>query len=117
MPVLQTPFLVEPPLLAAGAAQDLPPGGRKLVFAPGGETVLLLNVEGEFYAMENSCPHAGASMASGSCDRHVLTCPAHGLKFDIRNGRCTASPQLLIPLYEVLELEGQLWLKRPSAEN
>lgn len=112
--MLPTPFLAESPLLAAGAVQDLPPGARKLVFAPGGETVLLLNVEGEFYAMENSCPHAGASMASGSCEQHVLSCPAHGLKFDIRNGQCTASPQLLIPLYEVLELEGQLWLKRPA---
>lgn len=100
-------------MLAAGAVLDLPPGGRKLVFAPGGETILLLNVEGEFYAMENSCPHAGASMASGSCDAHVLTCPAHGLKFDIRSGECTASPQLTIPLYDVLVREGQIWLKSP----
>ena len=114
MPVLQTNLLSDSSLLAAGAVQDLPPGGRKLVFAPGGETILLLNVEGEFYAMENSCPHAGASLASGPCEDHVLTCPAHGLKFNIKNGQCTASPQMMIPLYEVLEREGQLWLKRPD---
>jgi 3-phenylpropionate/trans-cinnamate dioxygenase ferredoxin subunit len=101
-------------LIAAGPAKDLPPGGRKLVFVPGGETVLLLNVEGEFYALENSCPHAGASMASGPCQGHEIACPAHGLKFDIRHGQCTASPRLLIPLYEVLILEDRLWLRPPQ---
>lgn len=112
--MLQTTRSPDSLLLAAGPVQDLPLGGRKLVFAPGGETILLLNVEGEFYAMENSCPHAGASMASGSCESHVLTCPAHGLKFNVKNGQCTASPQMMIPLYEVLIREGQLWLKPPE---
>ncbi|MEX8195419.1 Rieske (2Fe-2S) protein [Comamonas guangdongensis] len=101
-------------LIAAGPAEDLPPGSRKLVFVPGGETVLLLNVEGEFYALENSCPHAGASIASGPCQAHEIACPAHGLKFNIKSGQCTASPRLLIPLYEVLILEEQLWLRPPQ---
>ncbi len=107
--------MAEAALLAAGAVQDLPPGGRKLVFVPGGETVLVLNVEGEFYALENSCPHAGASLASGACEGRVIACPAHGLKFNIQTGQCTASPTLLIPLYEVLILEGQLWLRPPQS--
>lgn len=106
--MLSTPSLADTALLAVGAVQDLLPGTRKLVFAPDGETVLLLNVEDELYAMENSCPDAGASIACGSCDQHVLSCPAHGLKFDIRNSQCTASPQLQIKLYEVLVLEGQI---------
>ena len=115
--MLPTASLVNTNLLAAGASQDLPPGARKLVFTPDGETVLLLNVEGELYAMENSCPHAGASMASGSCEGHVLSCPAHGLKFDVRNGQCTASPQMQIQLYEVFVLEGQIWLRKPGASD
>jgi 3-phenylpropionate/trans-cinnamate dioxygenase ferredoxin subunit len=53
-------------------------------------------------------------MAGGNCDAHVLSCPAHGLKFDIRSGKCTASPQMAIPLYEVLVREGLLWLKPPD---
>lgn len=115
--MLPNPSLADTAMLAAGAVQDLAPGGRKLVFAPDGETVLLLNIEGELYAMENGCPHAGASMASGSCEGHVLSCPAHGLKFDVRNGQCTASPQMQIQLYEVLVLEGQIWLKKPGASD
>ena len=109
--MLQTATGVDRTLIAAGAARDLPPGARKLVFRPDGQSILLLNVEGEFYAMDNSCPHAGASMASGSCEGQAISCPAHGLKFDIRSGRCTASPGLLIPVYETLILEGELWLR------
>ena len=102
--------------IAAGAAQDLPPGGRKLVFVPGREAVLLLNVEGAFFALENSCPHAGASMASGSCEGQVLSCPAHGLKFHLATGRCTASPQLHIPVYAVVQQGDRLWLQPPGTQ-
>ena len=102
------------PWIDAGPAKNVPPGGRKLVFIPGGETVLLLNVEGLFYALENSCPHAGASMASGPCQGHEITCPAHGLKFNVTNGRCTASPSLQIPMYAVREQDGHVWLGRET---
>lgn len=97
--------------IAAGPASAVPPGGRKLVFVPGQEAVLVLHVEGQFFALENSCPHAGASMASGSCQGHVLSCPAHGLKFNIQSGACTASPQMRIPTYEVRVQDAQLWLR------
>lgn len=104
----------EADLIAAGNAKALPPGGRKLVFVPGFESLLLLNVEGHFYAIENSCPHAGASVASGTCEHHAISCPAHGLKFDIRTGQCTASPQIRIPVYTVLEQDGQLWIRHKT---
>ncbi|WP_137918515.1 Rieske 2Fe-2S domain-containing protein [Hydrogenophaga sp. 2FB] len=101
----------EPSLIAAGALQDLPPGSRKLVFRPGQESIVVLNVNGQFFALENSCPHAGASIASGACQGHVLSCPAHGLKFNIQNGQCTASPDLRIPIYDVVVQDESLWLR------
>lgn len=104
-------------LVCAGAADDLPPGGRKLVFVPGGATVLVLNVGGQFHALENSCPHAGASIASGPCHGHVLSCPAHGLQFNIRTGQCTASPTLRIPTYGVVIADAQLWLRPPRPDH
>lgn len=97
-------------LIPAGAASDLPPGKRKLVFRPDADAVLLMNVEGKFYALENSCPHAGASIASGPCEGHQLTCPAHGLKFNITNGECVASPGMRVKTYAVQVMNGQLLL-------
>ena len=104
----------EPPLIAAGAVADLPAGARRLVFVPGFEAVVVLNVDGDFLALENSCPHAGASMASGACSGYELTCPAHGLKFNVRNGQCTASPKMRVPTHAVAIRYGQLWLEQPA---
>ncbi|MFS4553169.1 Rieske (2Fe-2S) protein [Comamonas resistens] len=82
--------MTDVPTLFAGAAADLLVGGRKLVFMPNSETILMFNVEGQLYALENSHPHTAASLATSSCVDHVIP-PVHGLKFDIRNGWCTAS--------------------------
>ena len=93
-----------------GLAADLPPGARQLVFVPGAESVVVLNVAGRFHALDNSCPHAGAAIAGGSCDGHTLQCPAHGLRFHLHNGQCTASPEMAIPVHAVVEQGGVLWL-------
>ncbi|AEI81653.1 hypothetical protein CNE_BB1p02290 (plasmid) [Cupriavidus necator N-1] len=45
---------------------------------------------------------------------HMISCPAHGLRFDIRNGQCTASPSLRIRTYEVVMEDKQLWLRPPG---
>ena len=69
----------------AGPVDELPPGGRKLAFA-GGRSIVLFNIEGTVHAIENSCPHNGASLASGQLDGRILRCPAHGLRFDVTTG-------------------------------
>jgi len=51
-----------------------------------GKEIVLFNVDGEMYAIDDSCPHAGASLFNGKLDGYLLTCPAHGLSFDIRSG-------------------------------
>jgi len=61
---------------------ELPPGQRKLVFVDG-QSVVLFNIDGTIHAIDNSCPHNGASLASGKLEGSVLQCPAHGLRFDL----------------------------------
>ena len=53
--------------------------------------VLVALVEGEPYAIEDSCNHAGASLADGSRDGDCVLCPMHGYVFSLRSG------ELLIP--------------------
>lgn len=100
--------------ILVGPPESLAPGARKLVFLQGGPSAIVFNVGGQFFAMENSCPHAGASMAGGPCVEHIISCPSHGLRFDIRNGQCTASASLRIPTYEVVMEDKQLWLRVPE---
>lgn len=68
-----------------------PPGGRSLFYHEKG-IVLLFDVEGSLYAIDDRCPHAGASLCSGRLDGRWLQCPAHGLKFDLVSG-CAAGIQ------------------------
>jgi 3-phenylpropionate/trans-cinnamate dioxygenase ferredoxin subunit len=63
----------------------LRPGARRLVEIEG-FSIILFNIGGSFYAIEDSCPHHGASMARGRLEGCTLECPAHGLKFDLRTG-------------------------------
>src|SRR5215470_12326137 len=71
--------------ISVGSVDELPPGGRRLAFA-GGRSIVLFNIEGTVHAIENSCPHNGASLASGKLDGRILQCPAHGLRFDLVTG-------------------------------
>lgn len=71
-------FSVDPARLPA-------PGGRSLLYLEG-RGVLLFNLEGELHAIDDSCPHAGASLFSGKLNGRQLQCPAHGLRFDLADG-------------------------------
>jgi 3-phenylpropionate/trans-cinnamate dioxygenase ferredoxin component len=78
------------------APGDLPDAGaRKLKFVDG-RSVVLFNVEGVIHAIDNSCPHNGASLANGRLDGHILQCPAHGLRFDLRSGCVVGAPGMCL---------------------
>lgn len=65
---------------------DLPPGTMKgLSHAP--YDVLVANVGGEFFAIEDACPHSGQSLCRGKLDGTTVTCRGHGWALDVRNGR------------------------------
>ncbi|MDN8618575.1 Rieske (2Fe-2S) protein [Variovorax ginsengisoli] len=65
--------------------QDLAAGGR--CFARhGGHEIALFRIQGAVYAIADSCPHAGASLASGELEGATIRCPAHGLRFDLVTG-------------------------------
>ena len=63
------------------------PKNEMRVFKVGGREILIVNVEGEFYAFENRCPHMGYSLYFGSLEGKVLTCGFHYAKFDVRSGK------------------------------
>lgn len=48
--------------------------------------VLLINVNGNFYAYDNRCPHMGYPLFFGRLEGHVLTCGFHYAKFDVGSG-------------------------------
>lgn len=82
-------------------------GARKLAFIDG-RSVVLFNIEGVIHAIDNSCPHNGASLANGRLDGHVLQCPAHGLRFDLVTGCVVGAPGLCVTKLPVETIDGEL---------
>jgi nitrite reductase/ring-hydroxylating ferredoxin subunit len=62
------------------------PDGRGLCVRVDGIDVGLFRVDGEIYAMENTCPHAGDPLSEGDLEGAVVVCAAHGWDFDVRTG-------------------------------
>ena len=91
--------------LDAGRVEDLPHGSCKTIGLPEGRELALYNVNGEFYATENLCPHQGARLADGILCEHVIECGLHGWQFDVRSGECLTVTEKL-SIYEVVVADG-----------
>ena len=57
-----------------------------------GVDVLLCRVDGEYYAVVDHCSHATQKLSAGRLRGFEVTCPLHGARFDVRDGRCLAAP-------------------------
>lgn len=65
---------------------------RGFLVTVAGTPLALFLLEGRVYAIDDRCPHAGASLASGElCDGEVV-CPRHGAMFDVRSGEAVGPP-------------------------
>jgi nitrite reductase/ring-hydroxylating ferredoxin subunit len=111
------------------AASEIQPGAKKLVTVKGRE-IGIFNVDGEFFALANRCPHAGGPMCEGriaplvrsngpgnyqlSRKGEFLRCPWHGWEFDIRTGQSWCDPDnLKIRQFKVAVEAGEELVKGP----
>ena len=67
-------------------AGEIAPGEGTLVEA-GGKKIALFNVDGTFYAIDNTCLHRGGPVGQGDLEGVVVTCPWHGFQYDVTTGR------------------------------
>ncbi|MBN2552662.1 MAG: FAD-dependent oxidoreductase [Spirochaetales bacterium] len=75
--------------------------------------VLLVRSGGKIYACGNECSHYHAPLSDGLVVGHIVTCPWHNARFDIRDGRLDAPPGLNdIPSYETKVEDGQVWIRQ-----
>ncbi|PKN99348.1 MAG: hypothetical protein CVU42_08845 [Chloroflexi bacterium HGW-Chloroflexi-4] len=72
---------------------ELLPNTMKMVVV-GGKEVLISNVGGEFFAIANKCTHLGGSLAKGSLEGGIVTCPRHHAQFDAKTGQAVAEAKL-----------------------
>ena len=73
-----------------------------------GKAVALFNVDGKIYAIDDTCPHAGASLGLGKLDGRIVTCRFHGMKIDVVTGCFPASEGFAVASYPVMVLAGKI---------
>ena len=68
------------------------PEGKSLAVPLNGRMVAVFHQQGKFYAIDDFCPHMGASLAGGYVEDETVTCPWHAWRFDLTTGSCTWAP-------------------------
>ncbi len=72
-------------------AAELIPGSRRKVDVDD-VMILVFNLDGEFYAIEDVCTHDYSSFDDGELDAGQIICPRHGARFDVRTGEALTAP-------------------------
>lgn len=78
---------------------QLPPGERKVI-EHGDLEILVVNCDGELFAIEDRCSHDDGELGDGELhsDRCAIECPRHGALFDLKSGK-----PLTLPAYQPVE--------------
>ena len=66
-----------------------------------GHCIGIHNVDGQYYAVDNICPHVGGILHSGQLKDGVIVCPIHQWKFDVKTGKCIWPGKCEIATYPV----------------
>ena len=74
-----------------GMTGEIAPGQGKRVEA-GGRKIALFNVDGTYYAIDDTCTHRGGPLSEGELAGSEVTCPWHGAVFDVTTGKVLGPP-------------------------
>lgn len=94
--------------------RQVPPGNIRKFKTEAGD-IVVVNEEGRFFAMKDSCPHRGAPFSiAGHVDADkpgLITCGLHGWRFKLDDGRWEISSTTSVPVYEVKVENGEVFVK------
>lgn len=96
-------------------SDEVPLNGMKQVKIESGQTVLLLNSEGRFFAYQAMCPHQEVPLCEGLFDGRTLTCHEHLWQWDAETGAAIGLAEAPLEYYEVKVADGDIYVGVPSA--
>lgn len=86
---------------------DVQPGTSTTVVVENRE-IALFNVDGQFYALDNTCPHSGGPLAEGWLDDGTVTCPWHAWCFRLADGKMTLGDYASVDVFDVRIEDGEV---------
>ena len=97
------------------ATAELLPGEMQSVFDEvTGTPILVVNLDGELYALEDRCSHEDFELSAGAIDPAdcSIECVLHGARFDLRDGRALCAPAYSpVPKFPVKLEHGGVWTR------
>jgi nitrite reductase/ring-hydroxylating ferredoxin subunit len=91
--------------ITVAKVEEIPPGTGRTVDVHG-VWIALFNVDGAFFAVDNTCLHAGGPIGEGSLSGDIVTCPWHGWQFNVRTGERPGNPNFTLACCPV-RVEGE----------
>lgn len=98
--------------ILVGKTSEMPQGKLNKVSVDGKE-VLVVNLDGNYFAMDDTCTHSGASLSEGQLDGSTVTCPWHGSTWDCKTGKLEKFPAKINDLksYKVIVESDDIFLE------
>ncbi|MDI9645027.1 MAG: non-heme iron oxygenase ferredoxin subunit [Candidatus Verstraetearchaeota archaeon] len=75
------------------AVSELPPNSMR-AFTVQGKEILVANLGGKFFSIDNRCSHRKGDLSKGKLEGEVVICPLHGSKFELASGKAISGPKI-----------------------
>lgn len=89
------------------------PSGQAIAVEVRGERIAVFNLNGTFYAIADTCMHRGGPLSEGKIEGATVTCPWHGMQYDIQTGYVVGST-LCLKSYTVVVEGDDLKIESPT---
>ena len=96
---------------AVGNVADFPTEGGKAVVYDGRMVAVFRDGE-DWFAIDDLCPHMGASLSEGHVEGRCVTCPWHAWRFDVSNGQWEDNPRVSVECFDVKVEDEQVWVRQ-----
>lgn len=87
--------------VSVGKSEDVL-AGSGIVAEVNEKSLAVFNVDGSYYAIDNTCVHRGGPLGEGDLDGEVVTCPWHGWEYNVKTGACINNPSACVKTYPVV---------------
>ena len=94
-------------------SEDIP-DGSSVVVTVRQKDVAIFRINGVLHAIDDMCPHMGASLSGGFVEDGCVTCPWHYWRFCLADGAWADNPKVKIGAYPVHEVGGEIQLELPD---
>ncbi len=118
-PTRNTPhptLIIMPEFVTIAKVGQIPAGQGKF-FVAGPHRIAVFHVEGQYYALDDYCPHAGSPLHSGEIYQGMVICDRHRWAFHLQNGICDDAPSLRAKTFALRVVGDEIQVALPEEES